>query len=86
MKEYEEDNSNCQDTVKVKRKRKIGISDRELLKVIKEQQHFPVSFSQKIKLADLVYYYNKFWYNDFTDQSAESDTDEEAITSVKKEN
>jgi hypothetical protein len=54
------------------------VSDREIMTIIKEEKRLPISFSRPIKLSLLIKYYNKYWYNDFTDESdeIESDTDE----------
>ena len=51
----------------------IGIS--EILRVIKEEENFPVTLSKRIPLKTIVYYYNKLWNNEFTDSSLESDSD-----------
>jgi len=48
------------------------ISDRELLRVVKEEKRFPIPLSKRVKLSYLVMFYNKYWNNEFTD---ESDTD-----------
>jgi hypothetical protein len=46
------------------------VSDREILSVIKEEKYFPVKFSKPIKLSLLIKYYNKYWNNEFTDESS----------------
>ncbi len=43
------------------------VSDRELLRVIKEQKRFPIPFSRPVKLSDLLKFYNKYWNGEFTD-------------------
>jgi len=50
-------------------KKEKSVSDREILSVIKEEKHFPVKFSRPIKLSLLVKYFNKYWNNEFTDES-----------------
>lgn len=52
------------------------VSDRELIKVIKETKRLPMTFTRPVKLSLLVSYYNKFWNEGFTDSepSIESDT------------
>ena len=52
---------------------KIAVSDREILKVIKEEKKFPIQFSRRVKLATLINYYNKYWSGDFTDDDSETD-------------
>lgn len=54
-----------------------GVSDREMLRIIKEEKNFPQKFSKRIKLSLLLKYYYKYWNHDFTDE--ESDTDEDRI-------
>ncbi len=52
----------------------IGVSDREIINIIKEEKEFPKTFSKRIKLSVLIKFYQKLWNHDFTDE--ESDTDE----------
>jgi hypothetical protein len=47
----------------------IVVSDREILRVIKEEKRFPIAFSSRVKLSLLVRFYNKYWNGDFTDDS-----------------
>ena len=54
---------------------KMSVSDREILKVIKEEKNFPQVFSKRVKLSTLVNFYCKLWNNEFTDDEVESDTD-----------
>ena len=54
----------------------LSVSDREIMRIIKEQKIFPQTFSKRVKLSKIVEYYYKLWNNDFTDDSVESDTDE----------
>lgn len=49
-----------------------NVSDREFLRIIKEEKNFPISFSKRVKLPQLLKAYHKYWYCDYTD---ESDTD-----------
>jgi len=53
----------------------IGVSDREIMNIIKEEKVFPKIFSKRIKLSVLIKFYQKLWNHDFTDE--ESDTDGE---------
>jgi hypothetical protein len=46
------------------------VSDREILKVIKEEKNFPLKFSKPVKLSLLIKYYHKYWNNEFTDDSS----------------
>ena len=55
----------------------IGVSDREIMNIIKEEKVFPKTFTKRIKLSVLIKYYQKLWNHDFTDE--ESDTDEEDL-------
>lgn len=48
------------------------VSDKEFIKIIKQEKDFPVNFSSRVPLKTLVKYYNKLWNNDFTDYSEES--------------
>ncbi len=53
--------------------KKTGVSDREMLRVVKEEKRFPIMFTNRVKLANLVKFYNKFWSGDFTDEDSETD-------------
>jgi len=53
----------------------IGVSNREIMSIIKEEKEFPKTFSKRIKLSVLIKFYHKLWNHDFTDE--ESDTDDE---------
>jgi hypothetical protein len=59
--------------INIEEKKLTRVSDREILKVMKEQNNLPVKFSRPIKLTLLLNYYYKYWNNEFTD---ESDSDE----------
>lgn len=50
-----------------------SVSDREILKVIKEEKKFPIKFSNRVKLSTLIKFYNKYWNGDFTDDDSETD-------------
>lgn len=65
------ENSNNEKILKsVNENKKLqNVSDREMLSVIKEEKNFPIAFSRQVKLSTLVNYYNKYWNNDFTDDS-----------------
>jgi len=56
--------------VSKKEKSDKPVSDREILSVIKEEKYLPVKFSKPIKLSLLIKYYNKYWNNEFTDESS----------------
>ena len=58
-------------------KQQQGVSDREILKIIKEEKRFPVAFSKRIKLGKLLDYYYKYWNNEFTDESDEDSWEED---------
>jgi hypothetical protein len=74
FKKFEEDEKNTTaNTTKIKTKQKNSVSDREILAIIKEEKKFPINFSKPIKLPLLIKYYNKFWNNDFTDESSEDE-------------
>ena len=47
------------------------ISDRELLRVVKEEKRFPIPFSRPVKLGLLLKFYHKYWNNDFTDEDSD---------------
>lgn len=53
------------------------VSDREIYSIIKEEKRLPIAFSAPIKLSLLVKYYNKYWNNDFTDESDSCTEDDE---------
>ena len=53
-------------------KKSMQVSDRELLRVVKEDKRFPIPFSRPVKLSVLVQFYHKYWNDDFTDD--ENDT------------
>jgi hypothetical protein len=59
--------------INLKVERKTGVSDREMLRVIKEEKRFPIVFSRRVKLSALVKFYNKYWSGDFTDEDSETD-------------
>ena len=72
------DSNNIKDEIYVNAdkevKKIVSVSDRELLRVIKEEKRFPIPFSRPVKLSLLVKYYNKYWNDEFTDNSgSESD-------------
>ena len=62
---------------KRKRNENVGVSDREIMNIIKEENIFPQTFTKRIKLSVLVKFYQKYWNHDFTDE--ESDTDEQSF-------
>lgn len=62
----EEGHSTCT-RIKIK---EMSVSDREILKVIREERRLPLSFSRPIKLSKLVAFYDKYWAGDFTDDSS----------------
>ena len=67
---------------KIQNKKVNRVSDREILSIIKEDKHFPVEFSSRIKLSKLVKYYHKYWNNEFTDESSEDESDEIPCRSI----
>ena len=67
---------------KIQDKKVSIVSDREILCVIKEDKHFPVDFSSRVKLSKLVKYYHKYWNNEFTDESSEEESDDVACRSI----
>jgi hypothetical protein len=50
-----------------KQSKTFNVSDRELLRVVKEEKRFPIPFSRPVKLSVLLKFYNKYWNGDFTD-------------------
>jgi hypothetical protein len=66
-KEYKEDYQ--KDLKASSLKTNNGISDREMLRIMKEEKTFPQPFSKRIKLSYLVSFYVKYWNGDFTDDS-----------------
>ena len=73
MEKKKEKNENTQ--TKINKKLSTQVSDREILTIIKEEKNFPKSFSSRIKLSLLIKYYNKYWNNEFTDESDATDSD-----------
>lgn len=73
MEKEKEKNEETQ--TKIKKKLTTQVSDREILTIIKEEKNFPKSFSSRIKLSLLIKYYNKYWNNEFTDESDATDSD-----------
>jgi|LauGreDrversion4_2_1035121.scaffolds.fasta_scaffold608120_2 hypothetical protein len=49
--------------------KRIVVSDREILRIIKEEKRFPLPFSNRVKLSTLLKFYDKYWNGDFTDDS-----------------
>jgi hypothetical protein len=52
------------------------LSEREMLKIIKEDRHLPITLRKPMKLERLVGLYVKYWNNDFTDESDDYLSDE----------
>ena len=52
------------------------LTDREMLKIIKEERHLPITLRKPIKLERLIGLYNKYWNNEFTDESDDYFSDE----------
>ena len=49
-----------------------GLTSHELLKIVKQTSDFPKNLSANIPLETLVYFYDRYWNDDLTDD--ESDT------------
>jgi len=54
-----------------------ALSDREMLKIIKEEKHLPITLRKSMKLERLISLYVKYWNNDFTDESDDYLSDED---------
>ena len=52
------------------------MTDREMLKIMKEEKNLPINIRKPIKLERLIGLYVKYWNNDFTDESDDYMSDE----------